>query len=42
METETRSLLDQLSAERRVEIDEHVETLLSELTLEQKVGQLNQ
>jgi len=42
METQTRSLLDHLSPERRAAIEEHVETLLSELTLEQKVGQLNQ
>jgi beta-glucosidase len=31
-----------LSPERRAEVKDHVETLLSELTLEQKVGQLNQ
>jgi beta-glucosidase len=42
METQTRSLLDQLPPERRAEVEERVETLLSELTLEQKVGQLNQ
>ncbi|KAB1185372.1 MULTISPECIES: beta-glucosidase BglX [Haloferax] len=42
MGTQTLSLLDQFSAERRAEIEEQVETLLSELTLEQKVGQLNQ
>ena len=42
MHTQTRSLLDQCSSERRAEIEQRVETLLSELTLEQKVGQLNQ
>ncbi|SFR65325.1 beta-glucosidase BglX [Halogeometricum limi] len=42
MRTQTRSLLDQCSPERRAEIERRVETLLSELTLEQKVGQLNQ
>ena len=42
MKTQTRSLLDRCSSERRAEIEQHVETLLSELTLEQKVGQLNQ
>jgi len=42
MNAQTRSLLDQLSPERRAEVEAHVETLLAELTLEQKVGQLNQ
>ncbi|MDS0300653.1 glycoside hydrolase family 3 C-terminal domain-containing protein [Halogeometricum sp. S1BR25-6] len=42
METRTQSLLDRVSPERRAEVEERVETLLSELTLEQKVGQLNQ
>lgn len=42
MNAQTRTLLDQLSPERRAEVEAHVETLLSELTLEQKVGQLNQ
>ncbi|WP_132061087.1 beta-glucosidase BglX [Halorussus amylolyticus] len=41
MEAQTRSLLEHFSSERRAEIEEHVETLVSELTLEQKVGQLN-
>ncbi|WP_318571161.1 beta-glucosidase BglX [Salinigranum marinum] len=42
MNAQTRTLLDQLSSERRAEIEAHVERSLSELSLEQKVGQLNQ
>ncbi|SDM63567.1 beta-glucosidase [Halogranum gelatinilyticum] len=42
MDTQTQSLLAQCSSERRAAIEQRVETLLSELTLEQKVGQLNQ
>ncbi|MDS0294924.1 glycoside hydrolase family 3 N-terminal domain-containing protein [Halogeometricum luteum] len=42
MEVQTQSLLDQVSEEERAEVEERVETVLSELTLEQKVGQLNQ
>ncbi|KTG07518.1 beta-glucosidase BglX [Haloferax profundi] len=42
MHTQTRSVLDLLSADRRAEVQERVETVLSELTLAEKVGQLNQ
>jgi len=42
MGMQTQSLLDRVGPERRAEIEERVETLLSELSLEQKVGQLNQ
>jgi len=42
MRSQTRTLLDQVPQGRRDEIEERVETLLSELSLEEKVGQLNQ
>ena len=42
MRTQTETLLEQVEPERRAEIEDRVEGLLSELTLEQKVGQLNQ
>ncbi|WP_254279748.1 glycoside hydrolase family 3 N-terminal domain-containing protein [Haloarcula marina] len=42
MATQAQTLLDQLPPERRAEVEERVESLLAELSLEQKVGQLNQ
>ena len=42
MRTQTETLLSQVDPERRADIEERVEGLLDELTLEQKVGQLNQ
>jgi len=42
MRSQTRTLLDQVPQGRRDEIEERVETLLAELSLEEKVGQLNQ